>query len=71
MASIPGAFGTGHDELRGGTTAVFSQTQNTHEVDEAGGKVQPAAEFTGGIVIWKGVVVVMKTFTWKKNYYLY
>lgn len=63
VAPIPSAFGTGHDKLSGDTAAVFSQTENTHEVDEAGGKVQPAAKLTGGIVIWKGMVVVMESFT--------
>lgn len=63
MAPVPGALGTSHDELCGDTAAVFSQTQNTHEVNEAGSKVQLAAKLTGGIVIWKGVVVVMESFT--------
>lgn len=63
MAPVTGAFGASPDEVSGDTVAVFSQSQDTHEVNEAGGKVQLAAKLTGGVVIWKGVVVVMESFT--------
>lgn len=67
MAPIPGAFGAGHDKLTGDAASVFRQTQNTHEINETGGKVQLVAEFTGAVIIWEGVVVVMESFTWENE----
>lgn len=37
-------------------------SQHGHEVNEAGGEVEPRAVFTGGVVVWECVVVVMEAF---------
>lgn len=67
VAPVSGALYSGHDHLVGHPLAVLRQAQVAHEVDEAGGEVQLAAELAGGVVVREGVVIVVESFTWKEK----
>lgn len=67
VAPVSGALYSGHDRLVGHPLAVLRHAQVAHEVDEAGGEVQLAAELAGGVVVREGVVVVVESFTWKEK----
>lgn len=46
---------------------VLCQAQETHEVDETGGKIELAAKLTCSIVVGKCVVIIVKPLTWKEE----
>lgn len=63
MAAVSGALSSSEGSFSGHTLGLSGQTQETHQVNEAGGQVEFAAELAGGVVEGKGVVIVMKAFT--------
>lgn len=67
VAPVSSALHPGQDHLRGHFLAVLGQAQEAHEVDETSGKVQLAAKLTGRIVKGERVVVVVKSFSCKKQ----
>lgn len=67
VAPVSSALCPGQDGLAGHPLAFRRQAQVAHEVDEARGQVQLAAELAGGVVVRKRVVVVVESFAWKKE----
>lgn len=67
MAPVSGALRPGQDGLARHLLAVRRQAQVAHEVDETRGQVQLAAKLAAGIVVRKGMVVVVEAFACKRN----
>lgn len=67
VAPVSSALCPGQDDLAGHPLAVRRQAQVAHDVDEARGQVQLAAELAGRVVVRKRVVVVVEPFAWKKE----
>lgn len=67
MAAVPGALRPRQDHLAGHHLAVGRQAQVAHEVDEAGGQVQLAAELAGGVVVGEGMVVIVEALACRKS----
>lgn len=65
IAAVSSPLFASLDHLPGGLLSVSGQTQPKHEVNEPCGRVEFQAKLTSGIIKWKGVVEIMKTFTWK------
>lgn len=66
MAPVSGALCPGQDGLAGHPLAVRRQAKVAHEVDETRGQVQLAAKLAGGVVVRKGMVVVVEAFACKR-----
>ena len=67
MAPISSSFNPGQDGVLGDFLPVICQTEGSHAVDEECGEVDVPAVLTGGVVIGKGVMVVVEALAWNKN----
>lgn len=64
VTAVSGALNPCEHQLLGHTLTVTGQTQQTHQVNEAGGQVDLPAVLAGGVVVWKRVVVIMVALTY-------
>lgn len=63
VAAVSGTLHASQDHIAGHPLAVLGQTQEAHQVDETCGEVELAAKLAGGVVVGKGVVIVVKPLT--------
>lgn len=69
MTAITGTLNPSHDRFMRRLLAVLGEADVAHEINKQLGEVQHTAMLTGGIVIWKCVMVVMEAFPCNENVY--
>lgn len=67
MTSISSPLNPGQDCSLGYSLPIISQAQGSHAVNEECGEVEVPAVLAGGVVIGKGVVVVVEALTCKES----